>query len=573
LCPPSLCVEPQDSIAARLAAIGADLGVVAAYVFLTPDLHTSLQLPDLSAAWAGFHDGADGDPEDWNLTTPAPRKRGPERREVIERFIQRIGASGPQPALYFLHPQLPHQPWMLLPDGRVNGTRARLPSPARAAGRGDEWEIVQNLQRHLLQVGYIDHVVGRLVSRLKAIGLYDRALIVITADHGIAVTKGYHPRDFAPGIAAEIMRVPLIMKLPAGSAGLPYDVETADGQRVSERNVESVDIAPTVAQVMGARLPWASDGTSFLDRTSPSRPEKRIWFASARKVKSYPPHEPDIGPVLQRQLATFGDGNVFAIPRPPKYGELRGRRVTEIPSSGRRAEGGLAYAGVYARFSPERDVVPFDVSGVLRDRSEGADAVHVAVSVNGVIHAVTRTWTTWPGWLATPPPGVWRPGRNDVGVYLIEEAGGFPVLTEVRLGGALPAGLNLISVEAGQFWNVRQRGFHRPERRSGFRWTRAAASVAVPLHGRRPTGVHISVARGIERATPLTVTVNGCTIFEGTVSRRGWTATLPLDRCRISGDVLTIELRTIGVRPPHDARTLGVAVRTMTLVTSDEPLP
>ena len=41
-----------------------------------------------------------------------------------------------------------------------------------------------NETRHLLQVGYVDRQVGLLLARLRRTGLFDQALIVVTADHG-----------------------------------------------------------------------------------------------------------------------------------------------------------------------------------------------------------------------------------------------------------------------------------------------------------------------------------------------------------------------------------------------------
>src|SRR4029453_16566284 len=104
-----------------------------------------------------------------------------DRREIVAQFVGGISSADLQPTFYFLHVLLPHQPWMLLPPGQRNGSPAPLPSAMRVVSRNDDWEIAQNQQRHLLQVGYVDHAVGEVLARLRQTGLYDRALVVCTA--------------------------------------------------------------------------------------------------------------------------------------------------------------------------------------------------------------------------------------------------------------------------------------------------------------------------------------------------------------------------------------------------------
>ena len=54
-------------------------------------------------------------------------------------------------------------------------------------------------QRHLLQLAYVDSLIGDLVQELKAQGIYDDALVVLTADHGISFEPGgADPRDRGP---------------------------------------------------------------------------------------------------------------------------------------------------------------------------------------------------------------------------------------------------------------------------------------------------------------------------------------------------------------------------------------
>ena len=68
----------------------------------------------------------------------------------------------------------------------------------------DDPENVHRLyQRHLLQVGAVDTWLGNLVERLREVGLFDEALLVVAADHGISFPgRGAVPhcdREDVPG--------------------------------------------------------------------------------------------------------------------------------------------------------------------------------------------------------------------------------------------------------------------------------------------------------------------------------------------------------------------------------------
>jgi hypothetical protein len=370
------------------------------------------------------------------------------------------------------------------------------------------------------------------------------------------------------------MRVPLFIKFPTGvQIASLFPIVNEHGQRVSDRNVESIDIAPTAAHVFGLRLSWPTDGASMLEVSAPPRPEKRIAAGEGSTVQRYGAEGPPIDEALGRRIGTFGSANMYRIPRPPRFGELVGHPVTDyrIVASPQIAD--LRHVSKYAQFDPDADSVPFDVSGDLRGRRKEDGPAYVAVAINGVIRAVTRTWASKSGWLATPPLDAWRRGGNELEVFLIAESETHHVLARLQRPTSPPEDLNLISGAAEHYWEVRLQGFRRHERmgRDLIRWTRANASLAVPLLGRKPSAIRLKIARAVEPTTRLTVTANGCTLYEGAVPKPEWEATLPLAACHVAGDTLTVGLATNATRPKDrsDPRRLGVAVRHVILHTGE----
>src|SRR5215208_2945814 len=135
------------------------------------------------------------------------------------RFHKWLGAirARSQPAFYFQHTLMPHEPWIYLPSGRQSRPSGRDPIPDvnHDVGFGDPDLTDQNHLRHLLQVGYTDRLVGELLGRLERTGLLERALVVVTADHGYSFRVGVKSRRLISDQSVdEIAPVPLFVKAP-----------------------------------------------------------------------------------------------------------------------------------------------------------------------------------------------------------------------------------------------------------------------------------------------------------------------------------------------------------------------
>ena len=103
------------------------------------------------------------------------------------------------------------------------------------------------------EIAYTDHYLGLIIRKLKELGVYDRTLIVVTADHGDEFfehgNKGHRVTLFD-----EVIRVPLVIKLPG---------QSARGRKI-EAQARSIDIAPTILDVFGLEKPASFQGKSLL---------------------------------------------------------------------------------------------------------------------------------------------------------------------------------------------------------------------------------------------------------------------------------------------------------------------
>ena len=133
-------------------------------------------------------------------------------------WVERFSPSR-RPTFYFKHVLLPHSPWMYLPSGHTYYNGPSENGVSWEHWYSIPWLIQQKYQRHLLQLEFTDRLLGRVLDKLHATGIYDRSLIVVTADHGESFGRPGNGRQFDRRTVGDIALKPLFVKLPFQHAG------------------------------------------------------------------------------------------------------------------------------------------------------------------------------------------------------------------------------------------------------------------------------------------------------------------------------------------------------------------
>jgi sulfatase-like protein len=308
LCPPDLCHEGGDSFASRIGSLFADTSVVYLHTLLPDDLASGI--PSISDSWQDF----------WSKGGGA---NDPQLRAA--RFLPSIRPTS-GPALWYLHLLLPHSPWRFLPDGRRYSLRPAPGWSGAEVWNGNQAAVDQYWQRHLLQLGYADRVLGGLLGQLRRSGLYDRSLVVVTADEGLSFRAGEKRRPASAANLQDIGYVPLFVKLPHQRRG-----------RIVRTPTQSVDVLPTVAAALGIRLPWPVEGRDALAPTYRPRPVELAKDHGRRFVVPAARLEALREQALRRQLGLFGSdepaSTLYAVGPDRKllgHSFEGGRRVAEL---------------------------------------------------------------------------------------------------------------------------------------------------------------------------------------------------------------------------------------------------
>jgi hypothetical protein len=414
LCPPKLCTEQGvEGFAERMRSLASDLSVVSAHVLL-PDAFRD-RIPPVDQTFGDFAAGDLDAPSALEAeVNPALAGGRPAGRSAeVRAFIAGLDA---EPAtLHFLHVQLPHQPWQYLEDG--TGYPSGDPALQAFAGEHGQWTtqrwlVEHSWQRHLLQVGYADRLVGDLIGRLRRLGVFDRALVVVAADHGIAFIPGVERREVQPSTVDQLAGVPLFVKAPRQREG-----------GTDDRLARTVDVLPTIAEMLGIALPFEAEGAS-LAGPPPGGAEDEAQVSIADRsggeetvpLKDYLERRAE---VVSEKIALFGSGGWDRVYEFGPFSELIGTRAPEEDE----LEFTLADAELYESIDPDAFALPALVRGEVSGEVGPDEAI--AVAVNGTIAAVGRTYEIAGGTYVSVivPRSAFKAGANEIRVIQVGPVG------------------------------------------------------------------------------------------------------------------------------------------------------
>ncbi|MEV4482905.1 sulfatase-like hydrolase/transferase [Micromonospora coxensis] len=387
LCPPSRCEQPaspQQGLGVLVRESGRLLRQIVAPVDSRVDPQESYR--ERTAAEVGLDD-AEPVPDDPKFRWDSLDDNQPAR---FTSFLAGLRPTD-RPTLHFLHLLMPHAPWAYLPSG------ARYSAPEDLPNDGAGWVELARA-RHLAQLRYTDRLVGETLRTLRGSGLYDRALLVLTADHGVSFRRDWQGRglDAINHAAGEVAWVPTFVKTPRQRAG-----------RVDDRNWEHVDLLPTIADEVHVRIPWQVDGRSA--RQAPRPRTEKVFYDRPGQ------------PLTLR-------GTVPARPPDPPAHPLVGATVGDASTGGRAR---VANLDAFKAVDPAAGELPALIWGTVPD--EVPDGTLLAVAVNGTVATVTPVVPRDAGGrrfaALVADDHLFRAGANRLDLYRVAADGGLRRLT------------------------------------------------------------------------------------------------------------------------------------------------
>ena len=146
-------------------------------------------------------------------------------RERPHRAVPRLHRSltrSSSPTLHYEHALLPHVPWIFTLHAplRPDGARPDLGAEQQRAQRVRPHAGPPVLAAPPAPGRRGGHAGRRMVARMKATALYDRAVVVVMADHGVSFRVGATDRrTIVPGTPRTSRPIPLFIKVPRQRRG------------------------------------------------------------------------------------------------------------------------------------------------------------------------------------------------------------------------------------------------------------------------------------------------------------------------------------------------------------------
>jgi arylsulfatase A-like enzyme len=126
------------------------------------------------------------------------------------------------------------------------------------------------------EIAFIDSQIGRVLAFLDARHLRDRTLVVLVGDHGESLGE-HGERTHGLFVYEAVTRVPLIISAPSSRMR---------GRRVADV-VRSVDVMPTVLDLLGIRVPSSVAGVTLGPRMTGATRETEIETYSETMYPRY----------------------------------------------------------------------------------------------------------------------------------------------------------------------------------------------------------------------------------------------------------------------------------------------
>ncbi len=208
--------------------------------------------------------------------------------DVTESFVKWLGERREKKFFAYLHYREPHDPynppeeWIhRFADPSYDGSigesfesRIRIDTNSPELTSADRKRVKGLYDSNL---AYADHQVGRIIRELKASGMFDSTIIIVTSDHGEAFWEhGYQGHN--QQLYEESVRIPFVLKLP----GKKWNGKIVDS------TVQTADVVPFLLDVLGLPDTGNIDGRSFLSAIDSPGPDLRpvIVYSTKQQVTS-----------------------------------------------------------------------------------------------------------------------------------------------------------------------------------------------------------------------------------------------------------------------------------------------
>jgi hypothetical protein len=431
LCPQHACNKTNRNRQNEFSAFGMykDAGYVWLHAIAPPAI-AEQYLPPISHGWSNFSratqtgagTGTNGDHWYAVLMDKLVKDAGTFvvpgseniHGELFEKFLAGIDKSKGA-SVNYLHATLPHHPWIFLPDGSIYNGESPAGTAETLMVDDSQYLANQRTLQYALQLEYVDKFLGRLLDKLEKTNRLDETLLIVIADHGVVITPNSARRIPEASTLADIARVPLFIKYPGQTSA-----------KIDQRKAETLDILPTIVEVLGLQIKEPLHGQSLL---------ATHWQDRQRSVFEAGDRIPDIEAVMDMQQARDriyralipGKSALEALGLPQSR-NLIGTPVPEQTATAEKLLLRIDNIESYADLDLKNDTLPVRLTGTLEGASGDTELV---IAINGSVAGTGLTYDEKGSFTTLLQPRMLQTGRNRIAAFT--RSG--DILKEVQISG------------------------------------------------------------------------------------------------------------------------------------------
>lgn len=213
-------------------------------------------------------------------------------RKAVDWLRKNPSNQDSGPFFLFLHTYQPHAPYDPPPAYDIYSDKSYRGIVVVPENGNDYYESIKSgmsredylyvIDKYDGDIRYTDHFLGKLFDELENLELYDESMIIITSDHGENFLD--HPDSGISYVGHnelydEIVKVPLIIK----TSKFPEN-------KVIGSQVESIDIMPTVLELLNIAIPGEVEGEGLVKLVKKGSHDEAFAF-SERFLKPHNEHD------------------------------------------------------------------------------------------------------------------------------------------------------------------------------------------------------------------------------------------------------------------------------------------
>lgn len=186
-------------------------------------------------------------------------------QDVTDSFGSWLGETSHRKFFAYLHYREPHAPFNPPPEWKF-----KFKDPEYKGSILESYEMRRKINMGEIQVteqdkdfirslydgnlNYADYEVGLVLKKLKELGIYDRTIVIVSADHGEAFWE-HNFQGHNSQVYQESIHIPMVIKLAHGS----------DPAKENANPIRTIDIYPTLVDLLDLSRKFMNvDGRSFL---------------------------------------------------------------------------------------------------------------------------------------------------------------------------------------------------------------------------------------------------------------------------------------------------------------------